>query len=262
MRILRRLCALAAVALLPAVAAAETRVGGQMTLQQLTRASDTVVLKTCTDKQVRVVGRHVETDYTVKVTEPLKGKRTAGQVINMTYPGGELTTPPITQAVQGMPHMLRGEDVALFLDEKPVRLPASIEARRDSKSRVTVGPRIVGLDEGKFTVFTDKATGQRRVTRISLENYGYAHQDKVFQTVLRAVATNQMNTTSGTVVALGGGVYTSPQGKALLDRIRLPEPPKNVARSAGEVRSTIGKREAPIVQDLESFKAQIKTFAN
>ncbi len=233
-----------------------------MTLQQLTRASDSVVLGTCTDKQVRVVGRHFETDYTVRVTEPLKGKRTAGQLITMTVPGGELTTPPITHAVQGMAHMLKGEDVALFLDEKPVHLPGDIDSRRDPKSRVAIGPRVVGLNEGKFTIFTDKATGQRRVSRINMENFGFAHQDRVYQTVLRAVASNQMKTTSGTVVALGEGVYTSPQGKEILDRIRVPEAPKPMARSAAQLQDAISKRGVPVVQDLDSFKAQIKTFAN
>ena len=255
--------ALAAVALLPLSAFADSRAGGEPTLQDLTKTADSIVVGSCVNTKTAVVGsRSMETTYEVQVSEALKGKRASGGLISITVPGGELTTPPIAMAVLGMPQLTKGEEVILFLDEKPESISATASKRRSPQSKLGKGPRIVGLDSGKFTIYKDEKTGQKKVARVRMADFGFAHQDTAYRKVLRSVATGDMKLVNGQVVPLGDGLYTSPEGKDALDKVKVPATAKAMAKSANEVKGAVDSSGGIGVQNLDEFKAQIRQFAN
>jgi hypothetical protein len=242
-----------------------TRQGKPATLEDMTRQSDSVLIGQCKSKKVNVVGRHFETDYEVEVGEMLKGKGHApGEKIRLTVMGGELTTPPITQMLQYQPHMFEGEEVALFLEEKPLQVSPQLAARANPQSKLHTTPRVVGMADGKFSVFTDTASGKKKLTRVNLEDYGYVHQDRALQRILRAVATGDAKSIEGPVVPLGNGLYTTPDGKQMIDRVVNPAPPDKLSRSATaeDVMKSVQKRLPIAVQDLDEFKEQVRGFAN
>lgn len=255
--------AFAAVCITVSPATATVRFGKEMTLEQLTKNSESVIIGQCTSKQVRLVGRHFETEYEVKVTDRLKGKDHApGQVLRLALPGGEMTTPPLTQYVQGVPQMFKGEEVALFLKDTPPKLPQTIAERADRNSKILTSPQIVGWSEGKFSVFTDQRDGRRKIARVNLENYGYVAQDRVLERVLHAVASGDLSTTGGPVVDLGGGLVTTPDGKAMLDRTAAASAKLESKPKTPDVLGSMSKRGPVAVQDLDEFKNQVRQFAN
>ncbi|PKO18130.1 hypothetical protein CVU37_07365 [candidate division BRC1 bacterium HGW-BRC1-1] len=254
--------ALAAVALLPLSAFADSRAGGEPTLQDLTKTADSIVVGSCVNTKTAVVGsRSIETTYEVQVSEALKGKRAAGGLISITVPGGELTTPPIAMAVQGMPQLTKGEEVILFLDEKPETISATASKRRSPQSQQGKGPRVVALDSGKFTIYKDEKTGQRKVARVRMADFGFVHQDSAYRKVLRSVATGDMKMVDGQVVPLSGGVYTSPEGRDALAKVKATAP-KAMAKSSNQVKGAVDSSGGIVVQNLDEFKAQIRQFAN
>lgn len=248
-------------AILPIVfpAGAVRRVGRERTLQELTQQSDSVIIGHCRSKNVRFSGKLIETEYEVEVTDQLKGgKPTAARVITLTLPGGEMTTPPLTQYVPLQAHMYAGEDVALFLKEYTAEPPASVAKRVDRSSRLFTSPQIVGWYEGKFTVFTG-TDGKRKIARVNLESHRTQHTDAALQRVIKAISTGAVQTINGPAIPLGDGLYTNTAGKQIIDRVQegLDEQKTGTAVAASPGRST----KALSVQDLEEFKDQVRKFS-
>ena len=251
-----------------------TRKGGERTLEQLTNESDSVVIGVCKGKKAQFIGRMIETEYEVEVTERLKGKaRKGSETISLTLPGGELTTPPITQSVSYTPVMYQGEEVALFLKDNAPAQPASLKAKQNPKSKLWSSPQVVGWAEGKFSVVTDKKTGKKRVARVIPEEYGWANEDQSIRRALKAIASGDAPMTEGEVVPLGEGMYTTPEGKAVLDKVTAgvtyAEEQKKAAadaKAAAAPKTPEHKTEKQrpygpvVVQDLDDFKAKVRSF--
>lgn len=237
------------------------RKGKEKTLTALTRESDSVIVGSCKGKKVDWVGKSLETQYTIEVQEQLKGKLyKTGQQVVITLPGGELTTPPLTQYVEMVPRMFVGEDVALFLKKDPPQVPAFIRAKINPKSNLHTGPFIVGWYEGKFSVVTDKRDGKRKVTRINLDRFAMTQQEAVLERVVKAVANGSGPIANVPVVELGGGLVTTPEGKAVLDKVTQATGPVAPIPAPKVTPLPEGTRAIP-VQDFDEFKAQIKTLA-
>ncbi len=263
----------AAVAAVGAGEAAVKR-GKDMTLEQLTKKADVIVVGKCKSKQARWVGGHIETDYEIRVDEPLKGEKLfrAGSSIRMTVMGGSTTTPPISQYTELQPHMYAGEDVALFLKTDPAGSPETRAKAVKMGSNLLQSPRVLGLNQGKFSIVVDEKDGRRKLTKFNLENYGIMPNDSALKRVLRAVASHELNVKSGPVVELGGGLTTTPEGKSALDAAASLDP-KGAAALADSLAGKSGDeasgavinslRGSPIpIQDLEEFKTQVKQFSN
>lgn len=234
------------------------RTGKERTLEDLTKQSDSVVVGTCKAKNVNWVGGNLETQYEVEVSEQLKGtKNRPGKMLMTTMPGGESTTPPLTQLVQYTAHMYVGEDVVLFLKDSPPQPSPSVRQRMNSKSTAWSGPWLFAWNEGKFSVVTDKATGQRKITRVNLEDYGIAPQDASMRSILHAVATGGIKTVNQPVVEIGGGVATTPQGKAIYDHAAAARASQQSVTTPAFAK---GIGSLPI-QDFDEFKAQVRRFA-
>jgi len=233
------------------------RFGKDMNLEQLTLKSDSIVIGTVVSKKVNVVDRHFETDYEIQVSEQLKGDGNgAGQKFTLTTPGGEITTPPLGMFVQLQAHMFPGEEVALFLNDKPRQVDPMVAAQVRGNTKLLTTPRVVGSYEGKFSIITNPADGKKKILRYSLENLGYVPNDKTMQRVLNAVASGDLQSTSGQVVDLGGGLSTTPEGKTVLDSTMKA----NSKARDEKIISSLKKNGAIKVQDLDEFTSQVRNF--
>ncbi|MCX7019135.1 MAG: hypothetical protein WCK47_01220 [bacterium] len=239
------------------------RLGKEMNLEQLTLNSDSIVIGTVKSKKVSVVDRHFETDYEIEVSEQLKGDgKGPGQKFVLTTPGGEITTPPLGMFVQLQTHMFAGEEVALFLNEKPRQISPEMAAQIRGDTKLLTTPRVVGSYEGKFSIITSPSDGRKKIMRYSLEKLGYVPNDKTMQRVLRAVASGDLPSTSAPVIDLGGGLFTTPQGKAMLDKAVSESGTGKIDRKASDeqIINSLKRSSAVNVQDLDEFRSQVQTF--
>jgi hypothetical protein len=237
------------------------RKGTEKNLEQLTKASDAVVVGKCKSKKVNVVDRHFETVYEIEVKEPLKGKQyRTGSTFLMTVPGGSLESPPLTQYVEGTAQMFPEEEVVLFLDTQPLRLDKSVTDRLSPKSTLLNSPRVVGMYEGKFTVITDEKDGAMKITRLNMEKFGFLPSDNQMRTILRALAKGDIASTTAPLVDIGGGVRATEDVRQLVDRAAAAQTPKP-AKGADTVKRAVQDRGGLPVQDFDEFKAQIRSFA-
>jgi hypothetical protein len=112
----------------------------QLSLDQLTREADTVVLGHCTNKRVFKTGEMIYTEYTIQSYDVLKGSTAAE--FKITQPGGALNGKGVY--VSGVARFSPMEEVMLFLTKEK-------NGSRD----------IVGWSQGKLHVYYDAATGQK-----------------------------------------------------------------------------------------------------
>jgi hypothetical protein len=243
-------------------AVAASKRGADLTLQQLAKNSEEVVIGKVKDKKTRAAGRHFETDYEVEVTEHLKGKSlSTGKSVQMTVPGGVLTTPPLTQFVQYQPHMFVGEEVALFLKTSPVNLPAHVKASAAANSKLATTPRVVGMNQGKFSVLTDEVDGKKKIVRLNLEDYAMVPGDEAAERTLKALARHELRTTTAPVVQLSIP-KSGAESRDPLEVTNSTNPATYEKRaSAVEAAKRIKARGAVPVQDLQEFKDQVRMFA-
>jgi hypothetical protein len=120
----------------------------KFTWKELARKSPTIVLATVEDEYSRwdTGNKEIYTYVTLRVNEPIKGAKsdvaTKGpkneSTITIRQLGG--TVDNITSIVPGMPRFTRGEQVVVFLS-----------ANDDAGY-----PWVMGLQQGKYTVVTDK----------------------------------------------------------------------------------------------------------
>jgi hypothetical protein len=162
-------------------------------------------------------------------------------------------------AVSGMPHMVPDEEVVLFLKDKQPPLPDRVAARRNPRSLSGTGPMTVAVNEGKFTVVTDKTDGVKKVARLNLENYGLAHQDRIYAKALNALASRQLRAFNSPAKDLGG-----PSPAALPKEAAEPHGAEGqvLARSADEAAKLISKQGGVALVEIQDFKAQVRNFAN
>ncbi len=264
------ICMCVGVAVLCSPGFAAKRRGGEMTLKSLTEKSDAVVVGKCKSKKVEWVGKSLETSYDIEVQDTLKGNSyKKGQALTVTVPGGELTTPPLTQYVEMVPMMYQGEDVALFIKDKAPEPSPAVKAKVHPRSKVWSSPQVVGWYEGKFTVYSDKKDGRQKITRVDSERSGVIPQSRMLERLIRALANGDAKVAEGQLVEIGDGVMTTPDGKALFDRASkaAAELSADDGHGHGKKRATeaeldpLRPRKPLVVQDFEQFKAQVRNLA-
>ncbi len=143
---MRRLT-LAACLLSVAGAAIAATTGGFLSIPELTRRADVVVIGTVVGSRshwdrTRSV---IVTDVTVRPTEALKGS-VAPPPVTFQHPGGRVGD--LVAAVEGVPAFTPGEQVLLFLVRGPDR-----------------DLRLLSLFQGKFSLEHDPASGARVAVR-------------------------------------------------------------------------------------------------
>ena len=234
-----------------------SRKGGEMPLDRLTKQSDDIVIGQVKAKNVNVVGRHFETDYEVEVGETLKGKSyKSGQRFTVTIMGGELTSPPLSQYIQGMPVMYQGEDVALFLNHRPLQNPAGKAPKVEANSKMLTTPRVVGWKQGKFSIVTDKVDGSRKIMRLDTELFNMIPQDMIVKETLGLVSKRQLRVTSGTVVSQKSSAVSGREALEQTQNAQNFDRSGNTAKLANSINTAGGL----VVQDLNDFKNQVTTI--
>lgn len=148
--------------------------------------------------------------------------------------------------------MFTGENVALFLNEKPLQLTTEQKPGVSPASGLITMPRVLGMNQGKFTLFTDKVDGTRKVTRVSMEQFGYVHDDEQMERIVTAVASHQARITPGSVVQ-SGGATNSRQTEEIKAAV--------MAKRNEAVSSVLSRNSGITVQDLNEFKEQVRKSA-
>jgi hypothetical protein len=140
-----------------------------LSLEEITAATDVIAVGTVAKKQSQWVGNHIETTIGIKAKEYWKGD--LGQSFEIAQMGGEVTQPlPIAMESNGAPKFFEGERVVLFL-QKPSQAPQGKGASQpDPKSKVPGSYKVVGWAQGKYTILPDPKTGEDRVVRLGMEN--------------------------------------------------------------------------------------------
>jgi uncharacterized protein (DUF2141 family) len=129
--------AVAALALLGASYAAATTVE-KMSLKDLAKKSDAIVLAVVEDETARYdANKEIYTYISLRVLEPVKGPK-KDEVITIRQIGG--TVDKIASIVPGTPKFKKGEEVVLFLTKK------------DGAGY----PWVMGLQQGKYSVTSDE----------------------------------------------------------------------------------------------------------
>lgn len=235
------------VGLLPAAGLATTKIGRDLTLGEMVAESTRIVHGEVVSKKAKFENGLIVTDYKVRVTENLKTPKgiTVPKELSLTLLGGDLESPPISQHAPGLIHLVEGEEVVLFLTDHKPSHPGVPVPQKDLESSLYRSPAIVGFNEGRFSVFTDVRDGKKKVGRFNTEGMGYSYSDHVYQKMLATVANSGVGYTSGPVVKLDDDLYTTPDGKRLLDRTARALAEKDAqAKDAQEAR-TKGQRPPP-----------------
>jgi hypothetical protein len=127
-------------ALLPGPAGATS--AKKLSLGELSRGSERIVLADVEDASSRWDGKEIYTYVTLRVTEGVKGAK-RHETITVRQIGGQVGT--IASIVAGTPSFRKGESVVVFLS---------------AKDR-TGHPWVMGLQQGKYTVESDGKGGRR-----------------------------------------------------------------------------------------------------
>ena len=237
-----------------------------MSLEELTKSADEVVVGNVLSQQTRTVGGSFETDYSIQVNENLKtrsGELQQGQNFTLTMPGGTIQEPPVTQYVMGVPSFYKGEEVFLFLQKgtgKESRDPG-IKAR-NTESQLTKSYKVVGWNQGRFSVATIAETGKKVVTRINLENYGVTNESDGTQQVVQAISQQKIPTVESNILRVKN-LAAQVQEKDPLEVTGADGKKLKIERSAqkSEILKIMRNQQALAVQDFSDFKAQVKGFA-
>jgi len=112
-----------------------------LSLKQLTDDADLVVVGSCVDKQVVKSGKMIFTDYTIQVSEVLKGATV--KEVKVRQPGGESGGKGVY--VAGVARFTPAEEAVLFL-ARPGK-----DGARD----------LIGWSQGKFHIYYDDKTKAR-----------------------------------------------------------------------------------------------------
>jgi len=241
------------------------RAAEPMDIQQLTRNADEIVVGHVVSEETAVVGNRLQTNYKILVNENLRGRNpdmTSGREFAMTLPGGTLTTPPLAQYVSGMPYMVKGEDVVLFL-KKPAPLATSRAVDPAVDGNLRTSYQILGYDQGRFSVITDRKSGRKMVTRLNLENYGLLNTRKDLNSTLDALSQNQIPMVPGNVVRQPGTPAVpadkDPLEATAADVLKLTKEQRKAARENTE---RIMRMRGVPAQNLDTFREQVVRYAN
>jgi hypothetical protein len=234
--------------------------GTPMSLEQMTKASDSIVVGKVKGKSAGFVGTHIETNYEVEVSESLKGNAFhVGAQVPMTVVGGSVTTPPLTQFVEAQPFMYPGEEVALFLSTKPPQVSSEQAKKLDPKSKLLTTPRVVGMNQGKFTIFTG-SDGKRKLTRVNLEERGVMPSDAVLSGTVAAIAANKLKTVNAPVLPVQAVAAGANDTRDPLEATSVVDPASGKVNPHAAVGHGEGSGPIP-VQDFDEFKTQVLRFS-
>lgn len=252
---------------LPMSASALRVTGTPMDMQQLTRSADEVVVGTVVEENAVIIGQRIETNYTIQVNESVKtrsGDLAPGRPLTITLPGGSLTTPPITQYVTGTPYMSKGEEVVLFLAQPKQRaVTRAIDPELEGNLRDSY--RVVGYNQGRFSVVRDQESGERLVTRFNLSDFGLANTSRDTRKILDGIEQGKLPVVRRSILQESTVPTVSrdkdPLEVTIEDQANLTvEERKRMAETFRQQRANSNNR-GLAVQEYDSFIQQVREQA-
>jgi len=243
-----------------------------MSVEQMSDTADEIVIGNVVQGATRIVGNTIETDYQIQVHENLKassGELNQGNSFTLTLPGGSIQNPPITQYAMGVPYMYKGEEVFLFLKKGSGKHPKTNSGNSRgitatsgaASSKLGTSFKVVGWNQGRFSVVTRADNGEKVVTRVNMEDYGVTNGSNEMQEVMRAVAHREIPTVEKNVARL----------QDMADDVRVKDPLEVTAADGRKVKiehnaqkaelmKAMRQRQGLAVQKFSDFKAQVQGF--
>ncbi|MCE5229706.1 hypothetical protein LLG95_08935 [bacterium] len=151
-------------------------------LDEMAQKADNIFVATCTEKKVVFQNGSYVTKYKMKVAENWKGQAKVDKqgLLEMEEMGGSVQTPmPLTSYAQGMANFAEQEEVLLFT-QQPTFNP-KLQALNQRPAVSPTSPRILGRDQGRFTVVRHPETGERLVSRTGAEPFPGGIRTPLFQ---------------------------------------------------------------------------------
>lgn len=254
----------AALIALPAWGYALQMTGTPMDVQQLTRSADEVLVGHVLEEETVAIGRRIETNYTIQVNENVKSRSrdmAPGQRFTLTLPGGSLESPPITQYVTGTPYLVEGEEVVLFLRRPDQRSATrAIDPSEEGGLRNTY--RVVGYNQGRFSVLRDQESGDRMVTRVNLSDFGLANTSKDMKRVLKGIEEQKLPVIRQSLLPQTGSAAAT-RAKDPLEVTPVDETALTVEQRQQRAEATKRQRQrkAIPVEAFDSFMQQVRQHA-
>lgn len=235
-----------------------------ISLEQMSRDADQIILGNVLDEECKIVKNNFETQYTIQVAQNLKsrdGNLQAGEAVVITLPGGVRQVPPLTQYIMGQPTMYKGQEVALFLRAGTGVAP-KVEKNGPNPSTFASSYKIIGMNQGCFSVITRADTGEKVVARLNLEDYGFVNSAKGTKELVTAIAERAVPTVNKALTRQADNAgdvrtkdpleMTSSDGKKLVTEERM---------QSAELQKALRERGGSVpVQSLDKFKNQINGF--
>jgi len=266
----RGLCAIS-VACLTATGFSISESTPALSVEEMTDTADEIVVGNVLKGETIIVGNHFETDYQIQVHENIKstsGELQQGSNFTLTLPGGSIQNPPLTQYAMGVPYMYKGEEVFLFLQKGSGKKPAAEGSKTrgagaggTAQSKLGDSYKVVGLNQGRFSVVTRKDNGEKLVTRVNMENYGVTNGSEEMREVMQAVADRSIPTVEKNVARLQD-IADDVRSKDPLEVTTADGKKVKIERNAqkAEVLKAMRQRQALAVQKYSDFKSQVQTF--
>ncbi len=237
-----------------------------ISMEQMSKDADEIVIGNVLSVEPAANGGALETRYQIEIHENLKSKSgdmVPGKAMMFTLPGAALTSPPITQYVSGVPYLAKGEEVLLFLRNGKPQPAQTGRTATQPKSLLSASPKIIGWNQGRFSVLTNPSNGRKMVARINLENYGLMNSSKAMSQILDAVEAEQLPLIEQQV-ARSADIASEARVKDPLELTTADNKKLEIDRSLqkGAAMQAIRQRGGIAAQYLDEFKAQIQTYVN
>lgn len=240
-----------------------------LTTQDLADKADQIVVGSCNERNVKVKGGMIVTEYKIKVSEFWKGQRTldANNEFTMTEIGGVLENArvPVAQYTPGCSDILPGEDVLLFLND---RQPATSGGKKMTSAKPSTkpaaipadSPTVTGLWQGRFSVITNPQTGARMIAHTNISPVPGAPLNlEMRQKLLAAQGVKTTRTATGAKASAAGRVSVLPEAKVRTLASQLDEAAKHYREQHAEAVSKSSKVADEIYQfePIDSVKSRV-----
>ncbi len=172
---MRRLAFLIAFAVVGWSGIASAQLVRPLGLEDLVQGSDAVIVANCVEKKTSVKNGNIVTSYKLKVQEQWKGSVTLSSAGELEFEelGGFIPKLGLTQHVGGMANLTEGEDVLLFAHVPAPQSAAPALQGVPEGTQPTISPssiRIVGRQQGRFTVVRHPETGAQMVSPVAVQS--------------------------------------------------------------------------------------------
>lgn len=150
--------------LLLVVSSVQSAVVVPMTVEDLYASSKSVIHGEVVDQYSSAYKNQFYTISTISVADDFKGGKTASE-IEVIEMGGAIG--PLSGKAAGLATLAKGEEVIVFLSEKPADKANKSDQRFDPQSPFVNNPMIMGGLQGKFKIersTTDEVIGNKRIT--------------------------------------------------------------------------------------------------